>query len=247
MSGHSKWSTIKHKKAKVDAQRGKIFTKLIREITVAARQGGGDLDSNPRLRTAVNAARTANMPQDNIKRAIMKGTGDLPGAVYEEGTFEGYGPGGVAVYLEFMTDNRNRTTSEIRHTFSKYNGNLGESGCVSWIFSKKGLMTIDTTANDSETVMMIAIDAGAEDVKEEDDVIEIYTAPQDIDRVREALEGQGIKIELCEVSLIPSTTVKLEGKDATNMLKLMEALEDHDDVQSVSANFDIPEEIMAGA
>lgn len=247
MSGHSKWSTIKHKKAKVDAQRGKIFTKLIREITVAARQGGGDLESNPRLRTAVNAARTANMPQDNIKRAIMKGTGDLPGAVYEEGTFEGYGPGGVAVYLEFMTDNRNRTTSEIRHMFSKYNGNLGESGCVAWIFSKKGLITVDTTENDSETVMMIAIDAGAEDVKEEDDVIEVYTVPSDIDRVREAFESQGVKIDLCEVSLIPSTTVKLEGKDATNMLKLMEALEDHDDVQSVSANFDIPEEIMAEA
>ncbi len=245
MSGHSKWSTIKHKKAKEDAKRGKIFTKLIREISVAAREGGGDPDSNPRLRTAVNAARTANMPQDNVKRAIQKGTGELPGATYEEGSFEGYGPGGVAVYVEILTDNKNRTTAEVRHLFSRYNGNLGESGCVAWLFSKKGYITVDASQSDVDTVMMAAIDAGAEDVNEEDGTIEIFTQPNNLDTVRAALDEAGIPVDICEVSMIPSNTVKLEGKDATNMLKLMDGLEEHDDVQTVAANFDISEEILA--
>ena len=245
MSGHSKWSTIKHKKAKVDAQRGKIFTKLIKEITVAARDGGGDVESNARLRTAVNIARQANMPTDNIKRAIQKGTGELPGVSYEEGTFEGYGPGGAAVYLEILTDNKNRTTAEVRHAFSKHNGNLGESGCVAWLFSKKGFITVDGSKHDSETVMMVAIESAVEDVTEDGDTIEIYTQPADLEQVKDALNSAEIETEVCEVSLIPSTTVNLEGKDATNMLKLMEYLEDHDDVQTVAANFDMSEEVMA--
>lgn len=244
MSGHSKWSTIKHKKAKVDAQRGKIFTKLIKEISVAARSGGGDIDSNARLRTAVNAARSANMPQDNVKRAIQKGTGELPGTRYDEGSFEGYGPGGAAVYVEILTDNNNRTTAEIRHMFSKCNGNLGESGCVAWLFTKKGLITVDKNNADADTVMMTAIDGGADDVTEDGDTIEVFTQPNDLEAVKKALDDAGIQTEVCEVSLIPSTTVDLGLKDANNMLKLMEGLEDHEDVQTVASNFDISEEVM---
>ncbi len=244
MSGHSKWSTIKHKKAKVDAQRGKIFTKLIKEISVAARSGGGDVDSNARLRTAVNAARTANMPQDNVKRAIQKGTGELPGTRYDESSFEGYGPGGAAVYVEILTDNNNRTTAEIRHMFSKCNGNLGESGCVAWLFSKKGLITVDKNNADADAVMMTAIDSGADDVTEDGDTIEVFTQPNDLETVKKALDDAGIPTEVCEVSLIPSTTVDLGVKDANNMLKLMEGLEDHEDVQTVASNFDISEDVM---
>jgi len=244
MSGHSKWSTIKHKKAAEDAKRGKVFTKLIREISIAARSGGGDPHSNPRLRTAVRNAQAANMPKDNIERAIKKGTGELPGVSYEETTFEGYGPGGAAVYVRVLTDNRNRTTAEIRHAFTRYNGNLGESGCVAWMFDRKGLITLDAEGVDEEKLMTVALDAGAEDVNIEDDTVEIQTAPTDLDKVKEALEKAGHKTRVAEISMLPKNTVRLEGSNARTMLKLMEALEDNDDVQNVYSNFDVPEEIM---
>ena len=248
MSGHSKWSTIKHKKAKMDAQRGKIFTKLIKEITVAARQGGGDPDMNPRLRTAIYAAKNANMPAKNIDNAIKKGTGEIEGVSYEEMSYEGYGPGGVAVFVEGLTDNKNRTTAEVRHLFSKYGGNLGESGCVSYLFNRKGLITFSRSAvQDEDAMMEAAIEAGAEDVKEEDDVFEVVTAVSDFESVKEAITGLGITPDMAEITMIPANTVRLEGKNAETMLKLMEFLEDHDDVQNVYANFDIPEEVMAAA
>ncbi|HOE11349.1 MAG TPA: YebC/PmpR family DNA-binding transcriptional regulator [bacterium] len=248
MSGHSKWSTIKHKKAKMDAQRGKIFTKLIKEITVAARSGGGDLDGNPRLRTAVAAARAANMPAANVEKAIKKGTGELEGVTYEEVTYEGYGPGGVAIYVECVTDNRNRTTAEIRHLFSKYGGNLGASGCVSHMFHRRGLISLSKSAIKNEDAFMEAIlEAGAEDVKEEGDTMEVITSVADFESVKEAVAALGITPEVAELTRIPSNTVKLEGKAAETMLKLMEFIEDHDDVQNVYANFDIPDEVMAAA
>ncbi len=246
MSGHSKWSTIKHKKAKMDAQRGKIFTKLIKEITIAAREGGGDPDMNPRLRTAMGAAKNANMPAKNIDNAIKKGTGEIEGVSYEEVSYEGYGPGGVAVFVEAVTDNKNRTTAEIRHLFSKYGGNLGESGCVSYLFNRKGLITFNRSAvQDEDAMMEAAIEAGAEDVKEEDGIFEVVTEVPDFESVKDAITGLGITPEMAEITMIPANTIQLEGKNAETMLKLMEYLEEHDDVQNVYANFDIPDEVMA--
>ncbi len=247
MSGHSKWAGIKHKKAIVDAKKGKAFTKVSKEITVAAKIGGGSPDMNSRLRLAIEKAKEVNMPADNIKRAIMKGTGELPGTVYEETTYEGYGPAGVAILLEVMTDNKNRTVGEIRHILTKSNGNMGETGCVAWMFDKKGYILVSKNNIDEDTLMSAALDAGADDFKNdpEEENYEITTAPEDLNKVKEHLEKQNIKPGLAEVTMVPRNYVKLEGKDAQKMLKLMEALEDHDDVQNVYANFDIPDEIMA--
>lgn len=247
MSGHNKWSTIKHKKGRADAKRGKLFTKIIREITVSAREGGGDADSNPRLRTAIAAAKAANMPADNIKRAIDRGTGDLDGVSYEEFRFEGYGPGGVAVLLELLSDNRNRTTPEIRHLFSKFGGNLGENGCVAWLFQKKGLLLVPrASADDEDTVMELALEAGAEDLDTEDaDYFRITTSPDELHEVKEQLEAGGLEVEAAQLEMVPSSTTRLEGKKAEQMVRLMEAFEDHDDVQNVWANFDIDDELLA--
>ncbi len=244
MSGHSKWANIRFRKERQDALRGKLFTKLIKEITIAARMGGGDIESNPRLRTAVQNAKAANMPMKNIENAIRKGTGELPGVVYEEVTFEGYGPGGVALYIIATTDNRNRTVSEVRHLLNKYGGNLGETGSVSWVFEKKGLIRVKRENYDEEELMLTAIDAGADDFKVEDEYYEIYTKFEDLYKVRSALEEAGIEVQNAEMTMIPQNTVKLEGKQAEQMLKLMNALEESDDVQNVFANFDIDEEIM---
>ncbi|KAA3636065.1 MAG: YebC/PmpR family DNA-binding transcriptional regulator [Calditrichaeota bacterium] len=245
MSGHSKWSTIKRKKGKADAERGKLFTRLIKEITVAAREGGGDAEANPRLRTAVATAKASNMPADNIKRAIQKGTGELPGVTYEGVTYEGYGPGGVAVYMEVLTDNKNRVVAEVRHILSKYGGNLGSNGCVAWMFDKKGIITIELEAADEDTVMEIATDAGAEDILTEDGAYEILTDPADIDTVRSALEAKGIPMAEAEVTMRPQNTVKLTSEsDASSMLKMFELLEENDDVQKVYANFDIDEALL---
>ena len=245
MSGHSKWSSIKHKKGAADAKRGKIFTKLIKEITTAARIGGGDIEANARLRDAVVRAKAENMPKDNIERAIKKGTGTLDGAeAYEEYTYEGYGPGGVAVLIETLTDNKKRTTAEVRHVLSKLNGNLGEAGCVSWMFGKKGYLVFDKTLVDNDKIMELALDAGAEDISETDTEIEVITALSDYESVKKAFDGQGIKYTVAEISMIPQNSVKLEGKNAETMLKLMEAMEDLDDVQNVYANFDISAEEM---
>lgn len=244
MSGHSKWATTKHKKAAIDAKRGKIFTKITKEITVAARLGGGDPDGNPRLRTAVAKAKGVSMPAENIKRAIQKGTGELPGVSYEEITYEGYGPGGVAVIVEVMTDNRNRTVSEIRNIFSKANGNMGEAGCVSWMFNKKGYCVVSKAKADEDKLMTLALDAGAEDMQTEDDNFVVTTPPNDFEKVKKALEDAGIALEVSEITAIPQTYVKLDGKEAQQMLRLVETLEDNDDVQNVYANFDIPDEIM---
>lgn len=244
MSGHSKWANIRFRKERQDAQRGKIFTKIIKELTIAARLGGGDPEANPRLRTAIQNAKAANMPMKNIENAIQKGTGELPGVVYEEVNFEGYGPGGVAIYITTTTDNRNRTVSEVRHLLGKYGGNLGESGSVSWVFDKKGLIRVSRDQYDEEELMLTAIDAGADDFKVEDEFYEIYTKFEDLYKVRSNLEEAGIEIENAEITMLPQNIVKLEGKQAEKMLKLMEALEDNDDVQNVFANFDIDEEIM---
>lgn len=239
MSGHSKWSTIKRKKEKADAQRGKIFTKLIREIITAARIGGGDEDANPRLRTAIMAAKTANMPHANIEKAIKKGTGELPGVVYEEKMYEGYGPGGVAILIDTLTDNSNRTTSEVRHLLTKNNGNLGEVGCVSWMFEKKGLIAVKHQDCDEDRLMEIVLDSGAEDMTTETDVYEIVSSPDNFNAVKDALDVQEIPTASAEITMIPKTTVKVEGKQAEQMLKLLEALEESDDVQQVYSNFDI--------
>jgi YebC/PmpR family DNA-binding regulatory protein len=244
MSGHSKWATTKHKKAATDAKRGKIFTKIGKEITVAAKLGGGDVNGNPRLRTAVAKAKSVSMPADNIKRAIQKGTGELPGVSYEEIVYEGYGPGGVAVILEVMTDNRNRTVSEIRNIFSKANGNMGEAGCVSWMFHKKGYLVVHRSKADEERLMTLALDAGAEDMQAEDDNFVVTTALSDFEKVKKSLEDAGVALDVAEVTMIPQTYVKLDGKEAQQMLRLVEALEDNDDVQNVYANFDIPDEIL---
>jgi YebC/PmpR family DNA-binding regulatory protein len=239
MSGHSKWSTIKHKKGAADAKRGKVFTKLIKEITVAARTGGGDPGGNPRLRSAITAAKTENMPKDNIDRAIKKGTGELPGVSYEEATFEGYGPGGVAVLVEILTDNRKRIVADIRHIFSKNGGNLGEAGCVAWMFSKKGLMVFEKDKVDEEKLMDAALEAGAQDVRETDKEYEVTCEPGDFENVRKQLEQVRLKPLYAEITMVPQSTVKLSGKEAQQMLRLMESLEDSDDVQHVYANFDI--------
>ncbi len=244
MSGHSKWHSIRHKKAAVDAKRGKIFTRIIREITIAARMGGGDPESNPRLRTAIAAARDVNMPMKNIENAIKRGTGEIEGATYEEVVYEGYGPGGVAILVEATTDNRNRTTAEIRHLFSKYNGSLGAVGCVSYLFTKKGIITINKEGVDEDRLIEAALDAGAEDVKTEEESFQVITEQGTLQSVREKLEKAGLKIERAEVVNIPSTTKRVEGKDAETLLKLLDALEDHDDVQTVSSNFEMSDELI---
>jgi YebC/PmpR family DNA-binding regulatory protein len=247
MSGHSKWATTKHKKAATDAKRGKIFTKIGKEIAVAAKLGGGDPSGNPRLRTAVAKAKSVSMPAENIKRAIQKGTGELPGVSYEEVIYEGYGPGGVAVIVEVMTDNRNRTVSEIRNIFSKSGGNMGEAGCVSWMFHKKGYIVVNREKSDEDKLMSIALDAGAEDMQTEDDNFVITTPPNDFEKVKKSLEEASVTMDVAEVTMVPQTYVKLEGKEAQQMLRLVETLEDNDDVQNVYANFDIPEEVMESA
>lgn len=244
MSGHNKWSTIKHKKAAADAKRGKIFTKIIREIVIAAKEGGGLVENNVRLRKAVDDAKKANMPQDNIKKAIQRGTGELPGVVYEENTYEGYGPAGVALIVETTTDNKNRTASEIRKIFSKHSGSMGETGCVGWMFSKKGLITIDKEAGDEDTIMTIALDSGAEDFVAEDDYYEIYTEATDFNTVLEAIKAKNVAIAESQITMVPQTYVKVEGESAEQMLKLLDELEEHDDVKDVYSNFDISKEDM---
>ncbi len=245
MSGHSKWSQIKHKKAKTDATRGKVFTKLIREITIAARQGGGDPTGNPRLRLAIQTAKEANMPGDNIQRAVKKGTGELEGQVLEEFSYEGYGPGGVALIIDVVSDNRNRTTGEVRHALTKHNGSLGENGCVAWNFDTRGVITVDREkASDEDALMAAALEAGASDVSDEGEVFEIYTEPAELSSVSEALTAGGVEHGNAEIRKVPRTLVKLAGDDARKVIRLVEALEELDDVQRVSANFDIPDEIL---
>lgn len=246
MAGHSKWAQVRHKKAVVDARKGKLFSRLSKEISVAARLGGGNPEMNPRLRLAIEKAKEANMPSDNIKRAIMRGTGELPGSTYEEVIYEGYGPGGVAMMLEVLTDNRNRTISELRHIMNKHGGNIAEAGSVAWLFEKKGYILVDKRKYDEDTLMAIALDAGAEDFKNEPDEenYEIITAPEDFNKVKEFLKEKNITIELAEITLIPKNYVKLQTEDAEKILKLMDALEEHDDIQNVYANFDIPDEVM---
>lgn len=245
MSGHSKWSTIRHKKGAADAKRGKIFTKLIKEIMVAARMGGGDINGNPRLRAAVLAAKAENMPKDNIDRAIKKGTGDLDAANYEEVNYEGYGPGGVAILVEVMTDNRNRAASDIRHIFSRNGGSLGEAGCVAWMFSKKGTIVFNKDKVSEDLLMEVGLEAGAEDVLDQENQFEVTTALEDFITVKSAFEDRGMEYELAEISMVPQTTVRIEEeKVAQQLLRLMDALEDSDDVQHAYANFDIPDDIL---
>lgn len=246
MSGHSKWANIKHRKGRQDAQRAKIFTKLGKEIIVAAKKGGGDPDINPGLKVVIQKARAANMPMDNITRVIQKATGELAGVTYEEMTYEGYGPGGAAVILDILTDNRNRTAGDIRHLFSKFGGNLGESGCVSWMFEKKGFISVDkeNLDKDYDEIMMIALDAGAEDMLEEDETFDITCAWDDFGAVESAIRETGLNPSAAEITMIPQNTVSLEGNDAIKMLKLMDVLEEHDDVQNVYSNFDIDDEIL---
>ncbi|HUY18390.1 MAG TPA: YebC/PmpR family DNA-binding transcriptional regulator [Candidatus Binataceae bacterium] len=245
MSGHSKWSSIKHKKAARDAKRGKLFTKLIKEITIAARLGGGDINANPRLRTAVLTGRSQSMPNDNIERAIKKGTGELGGVRLEEITYEGYGPGGVAIMVDTLTDNRNRLVAELRFMFSRHGGNLGEGGSVGWMFKKRGVINLEKSAGDEERLLEIALEAGADDLVSEDDNYQILTAPDRFSAVRDALEQGGVTIAASELARIPENTVKVSGHTAEQVLRLVEELEDHDDVQSVAANFDIDEEVLA--
>ena len=247
MSGHSKWSTIKHKKAAKDAKKGKIFTKLIKEITVAARMGGGDINANPRLRTAVLTARGSSMPSENIERAIKKGTGELEGVTYEEIQYEGYGPGGAAIIAQVLTDNKNRTVSEIRRLFAKHGGNLGETGCVSWMFDNKGLIAVEKSRIDEERLMGLVLEAGAEDVREEDEIFEVVTSPEAFAAVKERLDQEKIAVASAQVTLMPKNTVDVDAKHVEQILKLTEELEDHDDVQNVSANFNIPTELMEKA
>ena len=244
MSGHSKWSSIKHKKAATDAKRGKIFTKLIKEITVAARMGGGDPDTNPRLRTAILAAKSENMPKDNIDRAIKKGTGELEGVNYEESIYEGYGPGGAAVLVESLTDNKNRTVADVRVIFGKNGGSLGENGCVAWMFEKKGYIAIDSKAVDEDVLMETAVEAGADDIREDDSNFEVITAPEDFNAVKEAIDSASIPYIVAEITMLPQSTTNLAGKEAEQMVRLMDMLEDNDDIQKVYTNADIPEEIM---
>jgi len=243
MAGHSKWANIKRKKSKVDAQRGKLFTRLSKEIIVAARNGGPDPDNNMRLKAAIQKAKEANLPNENINRAIQKGAGEVEGAAYEEIVYEGYGPGGVAVLLEIMTDNRNRTAGEIRHIFSRYGGSLGETGCVAWMFDQKGLFIVEKSDNNinEDDLMLIALEAGVEDFKTEDDSYEITTAPADFYKVKEVLEDKGLRLAMAEITMVPQTTINLSGNDADMMVKLLETLEDHDDVQNVYTNFELNE------
>jgi YebC/PmpR family DNA-binding regulatory protein len=245
MSGHSKWHNIRLKKGKMDAERGKAFTKLAREIIVAAKAGGGNPDANARLRLAIQKARENSMPADNIKRAIQRGTGELDGINYDEISYEAYGPGGAAVMVDTLTDNRNRTVADLRNLFSKNGGSLGEQGCVAWIFDPKGIISVPKENADEETVMMAALEAGAEDVRVEEETYDVITAPEDLPVVRQALENAKIRFLLAETTMLPKSTVELQGKEAQQMLRLLESLEDHDDVQHVYANFDIPENVMA--
>jgi len=244
MSGHSKWAQIKRKKAVVDAKRGRIFTKLIKEITVASRLGGGDEDANPRLRHAIITAKASNMPADNIKKAIQRGTGELPGITYEETVFEGYGPGGAAIMIEVMTDNRNRTVAELRHLMNKYGGNLGESGCVSWIFFKRGLISVDKEGVEEDVLLEAVLEGGGDNLIEEDDAFEITSSQENLLSVRENLEQEGFQVESAEITMIPQNSVRIEGENGSKLLKLMDALEDHDDVQNISSNFDVDEILL---
>ena len=245
MSGHSKWHTIKHKKGALDAKRGKLFTKWIKEITIAARSGGsGDPNQNPRLRKAVNDAKAGNMPNDTIERAIKRGTGELEGVHYEEVTYEGYGPGGVAVMVNATTDNRNRTVSELRHLFSKNSGNLGESGSVAWMFNKKGQIIVDSALKSEDDMMEIALEAGAEDMQNDGESYQILTAPEDFLAVLDAIKSKGVEPISSEIAMIPQNTIKLDSNHAAQMLKLYDALDDHEDVQSVYANFEIDDAVM---
>ncbi len=244
MSGHSKWATTKHKKAAIDAKRGKIFTKIIREISVAARIGGGDPDANPRLRTILLKAKAANMPADNITRAIKKGTGELEGVVYEDLSYEAFGPGGVAILLEILTDNRNRTVAEIRHILTKYNGNLGESGSVSYLFERRGVITFAGDEVDADALMEAALEAGAEDVVEEGDTVDVYTVPGEVEEVKAALERAGFTTEEAAVAMVPKTRVPVDAKTGTALLRLFDALDDCDDVNEVYSNEDIPDEVL---
>ncbi len=244
MSGHSKWSSIKHKKGAADAKRGRLFTKLIREITVAAKNGGGSPDTNPNLRTAINRANLANMPKDNITKAIKKGTGELPGVTYDSCTFEGYGQGGVAILVETLTDNKNRSSAEIRNIFSKRGGNMAGAGSVAWIFTSRGYILIDKASISEDELFSVAVDAGAEDIKTSDKNYEIFTEPKNFEAVKAAIEAKGIKWVSEELTKIPNSTLKITGSDAKGLLSLIEILEDHDDVQKVYANFDIPDEVL---
>ncbi|MCL2144361.1 MAG: YebC/PmpR family DNA-binding transcriptional regulator [Endomicrobia bacterium] len=246
MSGHNKWASIKHKKAITDAKKGKAFTKIIREIVVATKEGGHLVENNARLRKAIDDAKEANMPQDNIKKAIQRGTGEIPGAIYEEIVYEGYGPSGVALIVEVTTDNKNRTASEIRKMFSSHSGNLGETGCVGWMFDRKGFITVDKSSGDEDTVMTIALDSGAEDFENnaDSDIYEITAAPEDLDKVKAAFAEKNIPVVSAEITMIPQTYIKLTGDEAKSMLKLMDALEEHDDTKNVYANFDISKEEM---
>ncbi len=245
MSGHSKWSTIKRKKGAKDAERGRIFTRLIREITIAAKEGGGDEESNPRLRTAIQNAKGANMPAANIEKAVKKGTGELPGVTYEEAVYEGYGPGGVAVYLETLTDNKNRTVAEIRHIFSKNGGSLGENGSVAWMFDKVGIITVPAEGATEDDLMMVALDAGAEDIENDEDAFQIKCRPTNLEDVKNALNENDIPYETAQVSMEPQNTIQVDGKQAEQLLRLMDALEEQDDVQNLYANFDIDDDVMA--
>jgi YebC/PmpR family DNA-binding regulatory protein len=245
MSGHSKWASIKHKKAAQDAKRGKIFTKTIRELSIAARMGGGEPDTNPRLRKAIADAKAVNMPADNIKRAIMKGTGQLEGVSYEEIAYEGYGPGGVAIYVEALSDNKNRTVSELRHIFTRNSGHIGESGCVAWMFNRKGYIVVEREKASEDELLEIILDAGAEDLREDGSNYEIFTPPEEFEAVVNALKEHDVELAASNLGYIPQNYVKLEGKQAQQLLRLMEELEDHDDVQNVWANFDIDEEEIA--
>jgi YebC/PmpR family DNA-binding regulatory protein len=248
MSGHSRWAGIKHKKGLIDSKRGKVFTKIIREITIAAKIGGGDPSANPRLRKAMEDAREANMPADNMKKAIQRGTGELPGVNYEELVYEGYGPSGVAVMVDVTTDNKNRTAGEVRRILSSHGGNLGETGSVGWVFSTKGLISVEKTKAKEDALMELVLDAGAEDLLTEDpELFEVTTAPHDFERVKKALEAKQIPITHAEVTMVPKTYVKLTGSPASQMLALMTELEEHDDVKNVYANFDIPKDIIENA
>ncbi|MCL5267187.1 MAG: YebC/PmpR family DNA-binding transcriptional regulator [Bacteroidetes bacterium] len=245
MSGHNKWAKIKHKKAGTDAQRGKLFSRIIKEITIAARNGGGDINGNPRLRLAIQNAKSANMPADNIKRAVQRGTGELPGAVYEELTYEGYGPAGVALMVELVTDNKNRTVAEIRHILDRNNGKLAEAGSVAWMFQKKGSIEVPKTAIGEDDLLSIILEAGADDMKTEEDYYDITTSAETFEAVKKAIEDKGVTISNASLQLLPQNTVRVEGKEAEQVLRLMEVLEEHEDVQNVYANFDIDDSVLA--